>query len=99
MLFKCNCNIYGVSTGACQCQIMDRVIPGSVDMSKVKFDAQCENDYRHNFSLLRHAFKKNNITKVSAHCLISDVSNCSVSSTYVTRLPISAFRPSQSRIS
>lgn len=45
---------------------MDWVIPGSVDMSKVKFDAQCEDDYRHNFSLLRHAFRKNSLTKVCA---------------------------------
>lgn len=73
-----------MSIGACQCQIMDWVVPGSVDMSKVKFDAQCEGDYRHNFGLLRHAFRKNNITKVSALCLISEVSSYSGSSIHLT---------------
>lgn len=77
-------NICRVSIGACHCQIMDWVIPGSVDMSKVKFDAQCEDDYRHNFSLLRHAFRKNSITKVSALCLVSDVTSYSVFSIHVT---------------
>lgn len=52
--------------GACHCQIMDWVIPGSVDLKKVKFEAQGEDDYRHNFSLLREAFEKNNITMVCA---------------------------------
>lgn len=85
--------------GACQCQIMDRVVPGSVDMSTVKFDAQSEDDYRHNFSLLRHAFRKNSITKVSDLCLISGISSGCVSSTHLTSPPVSAFRPSQSRIS
>uniref|UniRef100_H3D4L6 DNA (cytosine-5-)-methyltransferase n=1 Tax=Tetraodon nigroviridis TaxID=99883 RepID=H3D4L6_TETNG len=55
--------IHPVSIGACHCQIMDRVIPGSVDMSKVRFEAQCEDDYRHNFGLLRHAFRENSIAK------------------------------------
>ncbi|XP_062282462.1 DNA (cytosine-5-)-methyltransferase 3 beta, duplicate a [Scomber scombrus] len=50
-------------SGACQCQIMDCVIPGSVDLSKVKFDAQGEDDCKHNFSLLHEAFSKNGITK------------------------------------
>lgn len=52
-------------TGACHCQIMDLVIPGSVDMTKVKFDAQAEDDCKHNFSLLQEAFSKNDITMVS----------------------------------
>lgn len=51
--------------GACYCQILDCIIPGSVDMSKVKFDAKTEDDYRHNFSLLLDAFKQNNIRVVS----------------------------------
>lgn len=45
---------------------MDWVIPGSVDLKKVKFEAQGEDDYRHNFSLLQEAFEKNNITMVCA---------------------------------
>ncbi|XP_042264064.1 DNA (cytosine-5-)-methyltransferase 3 beta, duplicate a isoform X1 [Thunnus maccoyii] len=52
-----------IGSGACQCQLMDWVIPGSVDMSKVKFDAQGEDDCKHNFSLLHEAFSKNGITK------------------------------------
>lgn len=57
---------------------MDWVIPGSVDMSKVKFDARCQDDYRHNFSLLCDAFRNNSITRVSALCLMSDATNHSV---------------------
>lgn len=77
-----------VSIGACHCQLLDRVIPGSVDMSKVKFDAQCEDDYRHNFSLLHDAFRNNSITTVSAPCLISDVTSHSVSRVHIKFLPI-----------
>uniref|UniRef100_A0A3B5B1V2 Calponin-homology (CH) domain-containing protein n=1 Tax=Stegastes partitus TaxID=144197 RepID=A0A3B5B1V2_9TELE len=58
-LSLCVCNL----TGACHCQLMDCVIPGSIDMTKVKFDAQSEEDYRHNFSLLHESFRKNGITK------------------------------------
>lgn len=57
-------------TGACHCQIMDWVLPGSVDMTKVKFDAQCEDDYRHNFSLLLEAFSKYSITTVCTVSLV-----------------------------
>ncbi len=55
-----------IPTGACHCQIMDCVIPGSVDMTKVKFDPQGEDDCKHNFSLLQEALSKNDITRVSA---------------------------------
>uniref|UniRef100_UPI003AAC113C DNA (cytosine-5-)-methyltransferase 3 beta, duplicate a n=1 Tax=Centroberyx gerrardi TaxID=166262 RepID=UPI003AAC113C len=51
------------SSGACYCQMMDWLIPDSVDMSKVKFQAQGEEDYKHNFSLLQEAFEKSSITK------------------------------------
>ncbi|XP_068453357.1 DNA (cytosine-5-)-methyltransferase 3 beta, duplicate a [Clinocottus analis] len=53
-----------MGSGACHCQIMDWVIPGSVDMTKVKLDAQGEDDCKHNFSLLHEAFSKSGITKV-----------------------------------
>lgn len=49
---------------------MDWVIPGSVDMSKVKFDAQDEDDCKYNFSLLHEAFSKNGITKVCSFSLV-----------------------------
>ncbi|XP_071333214.1 DNA (cytosine-5-)-methyltransferase 3 beta, duplicate a isoform X2 [Trachinotus anak] len=52
-----------MGSGACHCQIMDWVMPGSVDMTKVKFDAQGEEDYKHNFSLLHEAFSKSGITR------------------------------------
>uniref|UniRef100_A0A7N6BB81 DNA (cytosine-5-)-methyltransferase n=1 Tax=Anabas testudineus TaxID=64144 RepID=A0A7N6BB81_ANATE len=53
-----------MGSGACHCQIMDSSIPGSVDMTKVKFDAQSEEDSKHNFSLLHKAFSKIGITRV-----------------------------------
>ncbi|XP_008277301.1 DNA (cytosine-5)-methyltransferase 3B-like [Stegastes partitus] len=56
-------NVRQTGSGACHCQLMDCVIPGSIDMTKVKFDAQSEEDYRHNFSLLHESFRKNGITK------------------------------------
>uniref|UniRef100_A0AAQ5YC13 DNA (cytosine-5-)-methyltransferase n=1 Tax=Amphiprion ocellaris TaxID=80972 RepID=A0AAQ5YC13_AMPOC len=56
-------NVRQMGSGACHCQIMDCVVPGSVDMTKVKFDAQSEDEYRHNFSLLHDAFSSNGITK------------------------------------
>uniref|UniRef100_A0A8C2X6I4 DNA (cytosine-5-)-methyltransferase n=1 Tax=Cyclopterus lumpus TaxID=8103 RepID=A0A8C2X6I4_CYCLU len=52
-----------IGSGACHCQIMDWVIPGSIDMTKVKLDAQGEDDCKHNFSLLHEAFSKSGITK------------------------------------
>lgn len=53
--------------GACHCQMMDCVFPGAIDMSKVKFDAQSEDDCKHNFRLLHEAFSTNGITKVGMH--------------------------------
>ncbi|XP_041859964.1 DNA (cytosine-5-)-methyltransferase 3 beta, duplicate a isoform X2 [Melanotaenia boesemani] len=52
-----------MGSGACYCQMMDRTFPGSVDMTKVKFDAQSEDDCKHNFALLRDAFSKKGITR------------------------------------
>lgn len=56
-------------TGACQCQIMDCIIPGSIAMTKVKFDAHSEDDCKHNFRLLHEAFSKNGLTKVGIFLL------------------------------
>ncbi|KAI3357484.1 hypothetical protein L3Q82_015893 [Scortum barcoo] len=53
-----------MGSGACHCQIMDCIRPGSVDMNKVKFDAQSEDDCKHNFSLLQEAFSKIGVTKI-----------------------------------
>ncbi|KAM8864274.1 DNA (cytosine-5-)-methyltransferase 3 beta, duplicate a isoform 2-T2 [Spinachia spinachia] len=57
-------DVQEMGSGACHCQIMDCVIPGSIDMSKVKLDAQGEDDCKHNFSLLHEAFSKNGVTKI-----------------------------------
>ncbi|KAF3697204.1 DNA (cytosine-5)-methyltransferase 3B [Channa argus] len=56
-------DVQEMGSGACHCQIMDCVIPGSVDMTKVKFDAQGEDECKHNFNLLHEAFSKSNIKK------------------------------------
>uniref|UniRef100_A0A669CL19 DNA (cytosine-5-)-methyltransferase n=1 Tax=Oreochromis niloticus TaxID=8128 RepID=A0A669CL19_ORENI len=56
-------NVEEMGSGACHCQMMDCVFPGSVDMTKVKFDAQSEDDCKHNFSILHEAFSTNGITK------------------------------------
>uniref|UniRef100_A0A8C5G4Q9 DNA (cytosine-5-)-methyltransferase n=1 Tax=Gouania willdenowi TaxID=441366 RepID=A0A8C5G4Q9_GOUWI len=64
-VLKTNFNdVRETASGACYCQIMDCVVPGSVDMNKVKFDAQSEDDCKHNFNLVHEAFNKNSITKV-----------------------------------
>ncbi|XP_029012751.1 DNA (cytosine-5-)-methyltransferase 3 beta, duplicate a isoform X2 [Betta splendens] len=57
-------NVGEMGSGACHCQIMDCAVPGSIDMSKVKFDAQHEEDFEHNFSLLHEAFSKHSITQI-----------------------------------
>ncbi|XP_070824109.1 DNA (cytosine-5-)-methyltransferase 3 beta, duplicate a [Chaetodon trifascialis] len=56
-------DVQQMGSGACHCQIMDCVIPGSVDLTKVRFDAQGDEDCKHNFSLLHEAFSKNGITR------------------------------------
>ncbi|XP_068997095.1 uncharacterized protein [Embiotoca jacksoni] len=56
-------DVQEMASGACHCQIMDCIFPGSVDMTTVKFDAQSEDDCKHNFSLLHEAFSKSGITK------------------------------------
>ncbi|KAL6119361.1 uncharacterized protein ACO6RY_03947 [Pungitius sinensis] len=57
-------DVQDMGSGACHCQIMDRIIPGSIDMTKVKLDAQGEDDCKHNFSLLHEALSKNGVTKI-----------------------------------
>uniref|UniRef100_A0A3Q2ZT28 DNA (cytosine-5-)-methyltransferase n=2 Tax=Kryptolebias marmoratus TaxID=37003 RepID=A0A3Q2ZT28_KRYMA len=56
-------DVWEMGSGACHCQIMDCTFPGSVDLSKVRFDAQSEEDCKHNFSLLQDAFNKKGIAK------------------------------------
>ena len=44
---------------------MHWLFPGSLDMSKVKFQAKHEEEFRHNYNLLKEAFDKSGITKVN----------------------------------
>ncbi|KAM9751469.1 DNA (cytosine-5-)-methyltransferase 3 beta, duplicate a [Menidia menidia] len=63
-LLKTNFQDVGdMRSGAHYCQIMDLIFPASVDMTSVKFESQSENDYKHNFSLLKEAFDKMDITR------------------------------------
>ncbi|XP_043103315.1 DNA (cytosine-5-)-methyltransferase 3 beta, duplicate a [Puntigrus tetrazona] len=48
-------------SGACFCQLMDLLFPGSIDMSKVKFESQKRSDFKHNYNLLETAFRKSGI--------------------------------------
>ncbi|CAN9515439.1 unnamed protein product [Ophioblennius macclurei] len=57
-------DVQETSSGACYCQIMDCIHPGSVDLTQVKLDAQSEEDRKHNFNLLQEAFNKSGITKI-----------------------------------
>uniref|UniRef100_A0A8C2HM92 DNA (cytosine-5-)-methyltransferase n=1 Tax=Cyprinus carpio TaxID=7962 RepID=A0A8C2HM92_CYPCA len=51
-------------SGACFCQLMDLLFPGSIDMSKVKFESQKRSDFLQNYSLLQTAFRKSGVTEV-----------------------------------
>ncbi|KAL2104308.1 hypothetical protein ACEWY4_001176 [Coilia grayii] len=50
-------------SGAPFCQLMNLLFPGSVNLERVKFQAQQELDILHNYSLLQVAFRKNGIVK------------------------------------
>lgn len=43
---------------------MNHIIPGSIDMANVKFDARTDEDCKHNFDLLLEVFIKNGIPRV-----------------------------------
>uniref|UniRef100_A0A4W6EDZ1 DNA (cytosine-5-)-methyltransferase n=1 Tax=Lates calcarifer TaxID=8187 RepID=A0A4W6EDZ1_LATCA len=53
-----------MGSGACHCQILDWAVPGSLDLSKVKFDAKTEDDCKHNFTLLNKALSKSGFTRI-----------------------------------
>ncbi|XP_030639440.1 DNA (cytosine-5-)-methyltransferase 3 beta, duplicate a [Chanos chanos] len=52
-----------ICSGACFCQLMDWLFPGSVNMSKVNYQSQEQADILQNYSLLEESFKKTGITK------------------------------------
>ncbi|KAM9342417.1 uncharacterized protein KZ484_015140 [Pholidichthys leucotaenia] len=56
-------DVQEMGSGACHCQMMEHILPGSVDLARVRFDAQNEDDCKHNFSLLNEAFNKNGIAR------------------------------------
>ncbi|XP_077580380.1 DNA (cytosine-5)-methyltransferase 3C-like [Stigmatopora nigra] len=55
--------VQDITSGACHCQLMDCIAPGSLDLSLVKWDARDDHDCRHNFGLLQRAFANNRIAK------------------------------------
>uniref|UniRef100_A0A4W4GCE5 DNA (cytosine-5-)-methyltransferase n=1 Tax=Electrophorus electricus TaxID=8005 RepID=A0A4W4GCE5_ELEEL len=52
-----------ICSGACFCQIMDWLFPGTINISKVNFQSQDQADFLQNYSLLQESFTKNGITK------------------------------------
>jgi len=55
--------IEDLCTGAVYCQIIDSIYPGTVALSKVKFNAKHEHDFVHNYKILQNAFAKNKLDK------------------------------------
>lgn len=51
------------ATGALYCQILDAIFPGTVAISKVKWQAKHEYEFVENFKVLQQAFAKNDIKK------------------------------------
>ncbi|XP_062315006.1 DNA (cytosine-5-)-methyltransferase 3 beta, duplicate a isoform X1 [Osmerus eperlanus] len=56
-------HIEQLCSGACYCQLMDCLFPGSIDLSNVKFQALEQEDYIYNLNLLQESFKKTGIDK------------------------------------
>ncbi|XP_015456422.3 DNA (cytosine-5-)-methyltransferase 3 beta, duplicate a isoform X1 [Astyanax mexicanus] len=52
-----------ICSGACFCQLMDWLFPGSINMSEVNFQSQNEADFRQNYTILQAGFKKMDVTK------------------------------------
>ncbi|KAK3566403.1 hypothetical protein QTP86_032283 [Hemibagrus guttatus] len=56
-------NMEEICSGACFCQLMDWLFPGSINMNKVKFQCQDRADFRHNYKLLQTGFKLMGVSK------------------------------------
>ncbi|XP_040008597.1 uncharacterized protein LOC120803781 isoform X2 [Xiphias gladius] len=52
-----------VCSGAAYCQLMDWLFPGSLDLSRVRFQSNNMVDSIHNYSLLQAAFKKSVVVR------------------------------------
>ncbi|KAI4884077.1 hypothetical protein NFI96_030674 [Prochilodus magdalenae] len=50
-------------SGACFCQLLDWLFPGSINMSKVNFQSQDDADFLQNYSVLHAGFSKMGITQ------------------------------------
>lgn len=53
-----------LASGAHYCQLLDALYPGSMKMSKIKFDAYLEEHYVQNWKLVQIAFEKQGIQKL-----------------------------------
>ncbi|KAH8378305.1 hypothetical protein KR093_010620 [Drosophila rubida] len=53
-----------LGTGAAYCCLMDILFPDSINMRRVKFVTELENDFRNNFAILQQAFTKYGVDKV-----------------------------------
>eukprot|EP00037_Helgoeca_nana_P013681 m.126179 g.126179 ORF g.126179 m.126179 type:complete len:272 (+) comp22173_c0_seq2:22-837(+) len=56
--------VENLCSAAAYCQFMDQLFPGSVNIKKVKFDANQDYQYIDNFKLLQSAFRKKGVDKV-----------------------------------
>ena len=51
------------ATGAVYCQIIDATFPGTVPVSKIKWNAKHDYEYIENYKILQQAFAKNDIKR------------------------------------
>ena len=62
--FQLNLNkIEQLGTGAVYCQILDKIYPGTFNMSGVKWGAKFDYEYHDNYKVLNNAFRKNGVMK------------------------------------
>jgi len=56
-------NVEQIYNGAAPCQIFDVIYPGSVQLSKLNYNAKMDYECIHNFKILEICFKKQNVDK------------------------------------
>ncbi|KAL4630650.1 hypothetical protein GN956_G16307 [Arapaima gigas] len=52
-----------IRSGACFCQLMDWLFPGSLDLHSVNFHTENESEFIKNYSILEASFRKKGVTK------------------------------------
>ncbi|XP_069382324.1 uncharacterized protein [Paralichthys olivaceus] len=62
-LQTCFTKVEQVCTGAAYCQLMDLLFPGSLDLSRVRFQSNNQVDSIHNYSLLQAAFRRTGVVR------------------------------------